>query len=214
MYHAQRGAGGMTVAVHVALVSLLLGATLAPSAAAQPGSSPHPGLRVDATEEHYAVGDVGLSEVIARLNRMRLLGPQGPPSQGLTSYHIRPEWSTAVGPGRCRVASVTVHVRIVVTLPRWEGEDAAPEPQRTRWTRILGAIRDHEHTHRDLVLAAAEHLHGTLARLEAGTCATLGRAFDGALAIADAELKEAHRALDEATPVRIVGELPRVPTES
>jgi predicted secreted Zn-dependent protease len=192
---------------------LLLSATLPAGAVAQlgagarPDSLPHPGVRVDASEEHYPVGEVTLSEVIARLNRTRLLGPQGPLSQGLTSYHVRPEWSTAVRPGSCRVATLTLHVRIVVTLPRWEARDAAPEPHRARWARILGAIRDHEHTHRDLVLDAAERLHETLTALEAGTCATLGRAFDATLAIADAELKEAHRALDEATPARIVGEL-------
>jgi predicted secreted Zn-dependent protease len=196
----------MNAAARAVLPALLLGATLAPGTSAQAGSSQDPGLRIEASEEYYPVGDVGLSEVIARLNGMRLLGPEGPPSQGLTSYHLRPEWSTSVRPGSCRVASPPVHVRVVVTVPRWEGEAAAPEADRLRWARIFGAIRDHEHTHRDLVLDAAERLHGSLSSLEAGTCATLGRALDGALAIADAELKVEHRALDEATPARIIGE--------
>ena len=189
------------------LVLPVLGSPLHARGQAVPTASPaaSAGIDLDAREQFYALEDSAISEVIARLNGMRLLGPNGPPSQGLTTYHILPRWRPAAAPGSCRVRQLRMQVRVLVTLPRWTAADAAPASEQERWARILEAIRSHEYRHRDLTIAAAESLHETLSSLEAGACSTLGRAVDAALAIAHADLQEAHAALDAATPSRIVG---------
>lgn len=163
------------------------------------------GVQVDVTEQYYTLEEPTLSEVISRLNSTRLQGESGPLSQGLTDWWIQPEWRPGVAGGRCRVTALTLSVRVVVTLPEWRHARRAPAQERMRWGRIEAAIRDHEYTHRDLTVEAAERLHARLSTLEARGCSALHRAFQGEMSVADARLSESHAELDRATPDRLIG---------
>jgi len=92
-----------------------------------------------------------------------------------------------------------------VTLPDWPAAGRAEATERERWTRILGAIRDHELAHRDLIVEAADEITRVLSRLEARGCMNLRRAVAGTLSIHGSRLEEAHAELDAATPERLVG---------
>lgn len=165
--------------------------------------SPSAGVIVESSEAYYTVPDTTLSDVIARLNSTRLVGAGGRMSQGLTEYHIQPEWTPAGRGGLCRVSNLTVHVRVRITLPTWPGETGRPVEERASWRTIEGAIREHEYEHRALTVEAAEALVARLGELETRGCRSLEQAFAGAVALADARLQEAHEQLDRETPARL-----------
>jgi predicted secreted Zn-dependent protease len=161
------------------------------------------GVSVDDNVEYYDVPGDDLAQVVSALNGMRLEGPDGPPSQGLTQYWIEPAYDARAGGGACRVVDVEVAVEITITLPRWRGAVDRPSAEQARWQRIEQAIREHEHGHRALVVDAAGALHEVIDGLEARGCGALRDVVTRALSVADGRLKEAHAALDRATPRRL-----------
>lgn len=160
-------------------------------------------VRLASEVEYYDVRGADIDEVVDRLNRVRLEGPDGPPSQGLTRYHIMPEWRSVPSGGACRVERLRLQVTVVVTLPRWPGVEARPAPERERWRVIEDAIRAHEFRHREIVVDVADDLAERLRGMEARGCGNLGRAVESALSVADGRLKEAHAELDRETPSRL-----------
>lgn len=162
-----------------------------------------PGVRLELREEYYDVEVPTLTDVVARLNQTRLQGPNAPPSQGLTRYNIRPEWSALARGGRCVVRNVELTVEVVITLPRWPGVFDRPVAEREGWAQIDHAIRAHEYMHQELVLAAAEELLSDLRGLDARGCSVLQRTVSGTVAVAGERLDRAHQALDEETPPRL-----------
>lgn len=155
-----------------------------------------PGLVLDVSEERYAIAAATFPDLVEALNGMRLQGPGGPLSQGLTQYRIVPEWTLAAAGGACRVSGVRVRARVVVTLPEWTAAADASDDELERWEAIEERIRDHEHRHRDLTIEAAEGLLDRLRGLTARGCAQLRRAVEAELAIADRRLAERHAELD------------------
>ena len=161
------------------------------------------GVRLEATTEYYDVEGGDLPAVITTLNRMRLEGPSGPPSQGLTQYWIAPDWSARASGGECRVSRVRVDVEIRITLPRWPGASSRPAEERARWREIEGAIREHEYVHRDLTIEAAGELLEEIDGLAARGCGTLRTVVTSTLSVVHGRLREAHAALDRDTPPRL-----------
>ena len=160
-------------------------------------------VRLTFEVEHYDVPGATIGEVVERLNGLRLEGPGGPPSQGLTRYHILPEWRSVASGGACRVEQLRLRVTITVTLPRWPEVAGRPEAEQERWRVIEDAIRAHEFGHREIVLSAADDLAATLRGMQARGCGNLGRAVESALHVADGRLREAHAKLDRETPSRL-----------
>jgi predicted secreted Zn-dependent protease len=160
-------------------------------------------VRLGSDIEYYDVPGTTIDEVIDRLNGLRLEGPGAPPSQGLTRYHILPEWRAVPSGGACRVERLSLRVDITVTLPRWPGLEDRPASERERWRVIDDAIRAHEYRHHEIVVAVAEELAETLRGMQARGCGNLERAVESALSVADGRLREAHAQLDRETPSRL-----------
>ena len=154
------------------------------------------GVHIEVREERYLLDLERFDQVIDTLNAMRLQGPNGPPSQGLTTYRIEPHWQFQPVPGGCAVIDAEIDVEIVVQMPRWPGAVRASAEDRSRWQSILAAITEHEYRHRDLVVASAGALFEELTQLRAGNCGTLRRAAQGAIDIANVELEQAHAEID------------------
>jgi predicted secreted Zn-dependent protease len=167
------------------------------------GQEPMHGVRVDQEIAYYDVPGTSLASVIEILNTARLEGPDAPPSQGLTSYYIKPEWSAQASGGACRVARAEIFVEIDITLPRWATVEERPAHEQESWSQIERAIRQHEYAHRDLTIDAAGVLLSALRGLETRGCGILRDAVASALSIADARLREAHAILDRETPPRL-----------
>jgi predicted secreted Zn-dependent protease len=161
------------------------------------------GLHVAVREERYDLQDPTLHDVVARLNETHLQGPENPPSQGLTRYDVRPEWTAVAASGRCRVREVEIFVDVTMTLPQWLVVEHRPDREVEGWTTIEQAIREHEYMHRDLVLDAAAALLADLRGLDAVGCGTLRQVVASTLSIAGERLREAHAELDMSTPPRL-----------
>ncbi len=160
-------------------------------------------VQIEFVEVYYTLQDTTLTEVIARLNRTRLAGAGGEMSQGLTEYYIQPSWRPLVVGRRCRVSHLTLRVQIRVTLPTWPSETDRPPEERASWQTIEGAIRSHEHQHRDLTINAARALADDLNALETPGCRALRQAFSGKVALAGERLDEIHAQFDRDTPERL-----------
>ena len=167
------------------------------------GQEPVEGVRVSEEILYYDVPGTSLSAVVAALNGARLEGPDGPLSQGLTRYFIKPEWTSRASGGACRVAQAELLVDIDITLPRWSASASRPDEEQERWERIETAIREHEYGHRDLVVDAARELLSTMQGLEARGCGTLDDVVASTLSVADGRLRDAHATLDRETPTRL-----------
>ena len=175
--------------------ALLASAPLATEAQAPPP----PGVLVETVEKSYRLDERSLEAVVDRLNSTRLEGPNGPPSQGLTTYRIQPEWRATASGGSCRVSRITVHVEIEITLPEWRWAETVSLEDREKWATIDRAIREHEYRHRDLTVDAAADLLDSLQGLEARGCTTLRRVVNSQVSVADGRLSEAHAQLDRET---------------
>jgi len=171
--------------------------------AAQASAQSTAGVRVETREQRYELPEVTLTAVIERLNSTSLEGSEAPLAQGLTQYDIQPDWRPTAAGGRCRASGVELHVRIVITLPVWPGAPRRPASERTSWQTIESAIREHEYTHRDLTVEAAEALVASLRGLETNGCRALRQVVAGEIALAGDRLREAHAELDRRTPKRL-----------
>ena len=160
-------------------------------------------VQIEFVEAYYTLQDTTLTEVIARLNRTRLAGAGGEMSQGLTEYYIQPSWRPLGVGGRCRVSDLTLRVQIRVTLPAWPSGTERPTEEWASWQTIEGAIRSHEHQHRDLTIDAASALADDLDALETQGCGALRQAFSGKVALAGERLDEIHAQFDRNTPERL-----------
>jgi predicted secreted Zn-dependent protease len=160
-------------------------------------------VHVEVSEQYYEVDAPTLDGVVSILNQTRIGGPNAPRSQGLTEYHVRPEWTASASGGRCHVRSVEVFVDITITLPRWPVVFERPQDEKEGWTRIDGAIRAHEYTHRDLTIEAAADVLERLKGLDAQGCVVLRRVVASTLSVADERLEAAHEELDLSTPLRL-----------
>ncbi len=157
---------------------------------------PIPGVEVDVSVKRYHVDAATFAEVASVLNGMRLEGPAGPRSQGLTQYRIVPEWRAAASNGRCRVEGLRVRAVIQITLPEWPRGRHRPLTERENWDRTEATIRRHEVHHRDLVIAAARDLRAALLDVQPTACSNLRQVVAGILALAEESLDEAHADFD------------------
>ena len=173
-----------------------------PSDDAPPVALPD-GVTVDASIEYYDLDAADLRGVVDMLNRMRLEGPGGRPSQGLTRYWISPNWRVQAGGGECRVVHVDVSVEILITLPRWRVVRGRPVEEQEGWERIESAIREHEFVHRDLAIEAAGELREEMSGLRARGCGTLRDVVSSTLSIVNGRLEQAHADFDRDTPPRL-----------
>lgn len=162
-----------------------------------------PRIDVQVTEREYEVTGDSLEVVVAKLNRMRVPGADGRPSQGSTRYDIVPEYRALAGGGLCRVADLRVDVRIGITLPTWPQLDSRPMEEREGWETIEGAIREHEYAHRDLTVEGARALAASLDGRETRGCGALRQVVRSQLSVHGARIREAHAELDRTTPPRL-----------
>src|SRR5690606_15429966 len=120
-------------------------------------------------ERFYAVTGTSPQQV------NRALGTNGPRREGRKA-HALTEWRLLwwVRPmeraGRCTSGDTRVGVRLVTTLPRWEGAAVAPTWLVDDWGLFLARLRLHEGVHQEIAVRAAGELLARLEALEAESC--------------------------------------------
>lgn len=140
----------------------------------------------------YDVSGDSEAELRAQLDR---LGPEtdGERHDAYTAWHVTWHFPFVQGDDGCATGPVTTDVRVVVTLPRWQGfaDEGAPLVQ--RWRRYLDALKEHESGHRLTGIHAASDITEQLPQLPPKP--TCGEAEEAANALARSILDQ-HRARD------------------
>ena len=72
----------------------------------------------------------------------------------------------------CAITSVATRVTVTIALPKWDGEIAAVNDTRSKWSRFLAALELHEQGHRQLGIDAAKDIDRAISGMR-GRCDTL-----------------------------------------
>lgn len=60
--------------------------------------------------------------------------------------------------GKCQIASDTVNLKLVMSLPRWVDEQRASEKVRTAWNEYFSVLQAHESGHKEIAVRAANEI--------------------------------------------------------
>jgi predicted secreted Zn-dependent protease len=189
----------------VAALALLAGPGFAACSSPPPAPALQPAVvetRVSTT--YYPVRGTTTAAIFAAIDASGLVEKSGQRAVGLTSA----EWKLTSGEVDTRAVpcvfpSLTVTLRLVVTLPRHEAPEALPADLRGRWEGFVARVAAHEQRHVDLYLEGANAMQ---TRLEATrtsvSCADLEKAIDAAWRAQQAEIERTQaqfHSADEAT---------------
>jgi len=116
-------------------------------------------LDLQVTVTHYPVAGASYDALTRSLSAN---GPKG--FHGLASWRTGYKFTTTRQADRCRIDTVTTHVRGEILMPRWVDETSAPRALQRRWTDYYAALKRHEDGHiqhgRELALLVKERLLG------------------------------------------------------
>jgi predicted secreted Zn-dependent protease len=178
----------------VAALALLGGPGLT-ACASPPPAPPRQPVAVDTSvsTRYYAVRGTTTPEIFAAIDANRLAETSGPRALGLTSA----DWKLGSGEVDTRAVpcvfpSLTVTLRVVVTLPRHETPDDLPADLRDRWERLVARIAAHEQRHVDIYMEGAKAMKARLeATRTAVSCASLEKLVDAAWRAVQADIERA-----------------------
>jgi predicted secreted Zn-dependent protease len=178
----------------VAALALLAGPGLA-ACSGPPPAPPRQPVVIDTnvSTRYYPVRGTTTPAIFAAIDASGLVETSGQRAVGLTSA----EWKLTSGDVDVRAVpcvfpSLTVTLRLVVTLPRHETPDDLPADLRDRWERFVARVAAHEQRHVDIYLDGANAMKARLeATRTAVSCADLEKAIDAAWQAQQADIERA-----------------------
>ena len=150
-------------------------------------------VETSVSTSYYSVRGTTTPAIFAAIDASGLVEPSGQRAVGLTSA----EWKMTSGDVDVRAVpcvfpSLTVTLRLVVTLPRHETPDELPADLRDRWERFVARVAAHEQRHVDIYLEGAGAMKPRLeATRTAVSCADLEKGIDAAWRAQQAEIERA-----------------------
>jgi predicted secreted Zn-dependent protease len=173
------------------------------------GQSPAPPrqsvvVETSVSTTYYPVRGATTAAIFAAIDANGLVETSGQRAVGMTSA----EWKLTSGDVDIRAVpcvfpSLTVRLRLVVTLPRHEAPHDLPADVRDRWERFAARVAAHEQRHVDIYLEGANAMK---VRLEGArtivSCADLEKGIDAAWRAQQADIERAQadfHVADEST---------------
>lgn len=159
---------------------------------------PAPGVRLQEATVLYAVRGRTVAELAAALDAG---APRidGRLFRGTTDWNVRWRFRWEPVAGGCRLTDVDVRLDVTTTLPRWDPPDDPDPGVPGLWTRYRTALADHEATHRDLAVEAANRVAWTLGGLRAATCAEIEDAANARARTVVGRYRDLNRRFDRET---------------
>ena len=197
--HLSRRTGERRWAPRRAAIGLALAALglAAPAAAGE--------VRAVTETRDYRVYGTSARGVVSYMRQRPFAGDNGP-----AFANIRPRYGlkleTRKAGDRCRVASLDLDIRFVLTLPRAMDEARMDGRTRAGWQSFRRFAERHEETHRRFYLTCARRFVGQARRMEEASCHALRREVRRALDKADRDCNRLHDAFD----AREIPKLPRL----
>jgi predicted secreted Zn-dependent protease len=179
----------------LAALAVLAGLGLAGCSSPPPAPPRQPVVvETSVSTRHYPVRGTTTAAIFAAIDASGLVETSGQRAIGLTSA----DWKLTsgdvdAGAVPCVFPSLTVVLRLVVTLPRHETPDDLPADLRDRWERFIVRVAAHEQRHVDIFLEGAQAMKARLEATQtaASSCADLQKAIDAAWAGQQADIESA-----------------------
>jgi predicted secreted Zn-dependent protease len=168
---------------------LALGLILGPSACSGPAPPPSSVVVVTSmSTEYYTVRGTTAAAIFDEITKNRLVEKSGQPAIGLTAV----DWKLA-SEGTCIAPSLTITVRLVVTLPRHEQPEALLGDVRRHWERFAARVAAHEQRHVDIFLDGAKSMKAAMetTRAKSASCAEVEKAIHEVWTRVQAEIDRA-----------------------
>jgi predicted secreted Zn-dependent protease len=189
----------------VAGLAVLAGLAVTACASPPPAPAPQPAaVETSVSTTYYVVRGTTTAAIFSAIDASGLVEKTGHRAVGLTSA----DWKLTSGDVDVRAVpcvfpSLTVALRLVVTLPRHEAPEVLPADLRSRWESFAARVAAHEQRHVDIYLEGAQAMKARLeATRTAVSCADLEKAIDAAWRAQQADIERAQtefHAADETT---------------
>jgi predicted secreted Zn-dependent protease len=150
--------------LHALLILLSAGALTAQAA-----------VHLEDRVEHYTISGSTPADLRRDMNAKGPQGAGGRRFDGYTRWYVSWRYQYKKGEGRCAIASITTHVKVTMTLPRWRNEENASSSVRQQWRRYLSALKQHERGHHRHGIDAANEVDRAIGAMPpAANCDALG----------------------------------------
>lgn len=145
---------------------LLLTVTAAPAA-----------VQIEDHVEHYSIDGATPADLRRELNAKGPMGSGGRRFDGYTRWYVSWQYRYNRTDGGCAIGSVSTHVKVTMTLPRWSSPSRGDDATRQQWARYLSALELHEQGHRRHGIDAGHEVDRAIAAMPpAAHCDALGAA--------------------------------------
>ncbi|HEX5367855.1 MAG TPA: DUF922 domain-containing protein [Dehalococcoidia bacterium] len=151
-------------------------------------------VNIHVWQREYSLPGSSLAQVRANLLALDPGGAQGDFS-GYTKWDLTWNVHYNRGPGGCGIASATVEVDTIVTVPALQDESQLSSSDLAEWRHYLDALDAHELSHVDNEVSGANAMRDVLSGLDpAPDCKVLGSQIQG---IGEQQKQSIHQADDE-----------------
>jgi predicted secreted Zn-dependent protease len=168
---------------------LALGRILGPFGCS--GSAPPPSsveIKTSVMTEYYPVRGTTAAAIFEEIDKNGLFEKSGQRAIGLTGA----DWKLD-SDGPCNAPSLTITLKLVVTLPRHEQPEVLHGDVRRHWERFAARIAAHEQRHVDIFLDGAQSMKASMAttRAKGASCAAVEKTVDELWTRGQAEIARA-----------------------
>lgn len=178
----------------IAALALLVGFGLTACSSPPPAPSRQPAVvETSVSTAYYPVHGTTTAAIFAAIDANGPVESSGRHAAGLTAA----EWKLTSGDVDVRAVpcvfpSLTIALRIAVTLPRHETSIDLPGDLRDRWERFVARVAAHEQRHVDIYLQGANAMKTRLeATRTAASCTDVEKAIDDAWRAQQADIERA-----------------------
>lgn len=133
-------------------------------------------LAVSTATRYYTVTGRTTAEIFDSIDRNGPRDDKGVKGSGLTAASWGYRWQPQNSPDGCVIASMTISLDIVVTLPRHDQAGGLPFAIQANWQKFADSVAKHEQTHVDIDKAGASTIREKMLALRpAANCDALSR---------------------------------------
>lgn len=136
-------------------------------------------LSSNSSTKYYNVTGTTTVDIFDSIDRNGPRNDKNEKGSGLTAASWAYRWQPQNSPDGCIIASMTISLDIVVTLPKHTNEASLSEPLQQKWDQFEASVAKHEQTHVDINLDGAKTIREKMAGIKsASNCDSLSKQVD------------------------------------
>jgi predicted secreted Zn-dependent protease len=136
-------------------------------------------LASNTSTKYYSVTGTTTVDIFDSIDRNGPRNDKNEKGSGLTAASWAYRWQPQNSPDGCIIASMTITLDIVVTLPKHANEASLSTALQQKWDQFEASVAKHEQTHVDINLDGATTIRDKMRAIKsAATCDALGKQVD------------------------------------